>query len=121
MRLPPVAIVCPNLAGNCLGRALLLAELLGEEVPVRIVGVQRGPELWAPASRSRFPIESYRLTRETRYSAQAVAWLREAVGDDFVLVSKPLPHSLGLALVSGVRPRRMLVDIDDWESGFFQA
>lgn len=119
--LPPLAIVCPNLSSNALGRALLLAELASSETRVRIVGVRRGTELWQPARSTSIPIEEFPLTRSTRYSPKAVAWLRSAVRDDLVLVSKPLPHSLGLALAAGLDPRRMVVDIDDWESGFFQG
>jgi glycosyltransferase involved in cell wall biosynthesis len=119
--LPPLAILCPNLSSNSLGRALLLAELAANETSVRIIGVRRGDEIWRPARGAAFPIEEFPVTRESRYSPRAVPWLRKAVRNELLLVSKALPHSLGLALAAGFSPRRMVIDVDDWESGFFQG
>lgn len=118
--LPPVAVVCPNLGSNSLGRAMLLAELLRHDAPVRLVGVCRTEEVWSPAKSLQIPIESYRLRREDRYSPAAVKWLKATLRDDLVIVSKPVPHSLGFVLAAGVRPSRMVIDIDDWETGFAQ-
>lgn len=104
-----------------MGRALLLAELLRDDADVRIIGVQRGPSGWSPGSSFGVPVESLPLSEANRYSKAAVGWLREAVGDDFSIVSKPLPHSLGLAILAGVvRRGRVLLDVDDWESGMCQ-
>jgi glycosyltransferase involved in cell wall biosynthesis len=119
--LPPVAVICPNLSSNALGRALLLAELVASHTSVRVLGVRRGDAIWAPARNSPIRIEEFALSREARYSPAPARWLRSKLHHDLVLVSKPVPHSLGLALAAGVRPRQMVVDIDDWESGFFQG
>jgi glycosyltransferase involved in cell wall biosynthesis len=116
-----VAIVSPNTSSNCMGRALLLAELLRGETDVRIIGIQRGASAWSPGDSSTVPVESLPLSEADRYSRAAVGWLRDAVGDDFAIISKPLPHSLGLALLAGlVRRGRVLLDVDDWESGMCQ-
>ncbi len=118
--LPAVSIVCPNVGSNALGRAMLLAQLLETHTSVRLVGVCRGPKIWGPAASLSVPIESFPLSSHARYSPAAIAWLRRTVGRDLVVVSKTLPHSLGFALAAGIGLGRMVIDIDDWESGFAQ-
>jgi glycosyltransferase involved in cell wall biosynthesis len=50
----------------------------------------------------------------------SVSWLRDVVEDDLVIVSKPLLHSLGLALFARLGRRGLIVDVDDWQTGFMQ-
>lgn len=121
MQLPPVTVICPNLSSNSLGRSLLLAELLREETDVEIVGVRQEDTVWAPAQASSITIRSFRLPPGRRHYFDAVPWLRTVTRDRFALVSKPVLQSLGLAVLAGAgRKRGMLVDIDDWQTGFFQ-
>ncbi|HKY37053.1 MAG TPA: glycosyltransferase [Polyangiaceae bacterium] len=121
MQLPPVTVICPNVSSNALGRSLLLAELLRDETDVEIVGVRQNAELWSPAQASSIPIRAYPLRSGRRHYFDAVPWLREITGDRMVIVSKPVLQSLGLALLAGAgRKRGMLIDIDDWQTGFFQ-
>lgn len=118
--LPRVTIVSPNVATNCLGRALLLAELLASETQVQIVGIQRGPSIWAPALRSKIPVHAHMWHGGLGYAPVAASWLGEIAGDDVMIVSKPLFHSFGLALMARKDWRRLIIDIDDWETGFAQ-
>lgn len=121
MKLPPVTVICPNVSSNALGRSLLLAELLQADTDVEIVGMQQEGSLWAPAAASTIRIRSYPLPPGRRHYFDAVPWLRDVTRDRFVVVSKPVLQSLGLALLAGAgRKRGMLVDIDDWQTGFFQ-
>jgi glycosyltransferase involved in cell wall biosynthesis len=118
--LPAVSIVCPNLSSNALGRAWLLADLLRHETRVQIVGVHLEASIWAPAQDTGIPIHGYALRPGRRHYFDAVPWLREVVGSDLALVSKPVLQSLGLTLAAGIGRRGLIVDIDDWQSGFFQ-
>src|SRR5947207_148026 len=118
--LPPVTIVCPNVSGNALGRALLLADLLRTETDVRIAGLMQSESVWAPASSSAIPVHAYRQKRGRSHYFDGVRWLREVIADDFVIVSKPVLQSLGLTLLARGGRRGLIVDIDDWQSGFFQ-
>lgn len=119
-----ITILSPHMGSNALGRALVLAELaqeLGHEV--RIVGTTRaGDAVWPPAlSLPRpIPLHTIPLHRAPDYGRAARALrglLREG---EPLIISKPLPTSLGLALLAGVNPRGrgVLLDIDDWELGF---
>jgi len=122
MQLPPVSVICPNMSSNSLGRSLLLAELLRDETDVEIVGVRQAGEVWSPAQASSITVRAYPLQAGRRHYFDAVPWLREVTRDRLVIVSKPVLHSLGLALLAGAGRRRgMLVDIDDWQTGFFQS
>lgn len=118
--LPPITVVCPNVSSNALGRALLLADLLRTETRVQIAGVRQGRTIWPPASSSLVPIRAYPSTPGRRHYFDGVSWLRETVADDFVIVSKPVLQSLGLSILARVGSRGMIVDIDDWQTGFFQ-
>jgi glycosyltransferase involved in cell wall biosynthesis len=121
MPLPPITVICPNVSSNSLGRSLLLAELLQSETDVEIVGAQLEAEVWRPATASAVTIRAYPLQAGRRHYFDAVPWLRKLCRDRFVIVSKPVLQSLGLALLAGAgRKRGMLVDIDDWQTGFFQ-
>jgi glycosyltransferase involved in cell wall biosynthesis len=116
MSFPRVAILCPELASNALGRCLLLARLLPPEARVEIIGLMSKPGVWAPARASGVPIDGIHVGH-TRQLPAARRWLRSRVRADLLLVSKPLPTSLGLALCSGLRGVRLALDIDDWEYG----
>ena len=119
-QLPNVSVVCPNVSSNALGRALLLAELLRTETKVQVVGMRQGPDVWAPASSSTVPVQGYPVRAGRLHYFDGVPWLRDVVASDFVVVSKPVLQSLGLALLARIGSSGMIVDIDDWQTGFFQ-
>lgn len=115
-----VSVVCPDLSNNCLGRALLLAELASAHAEVQIVGIRRGPALWAPAARTHIPIREQPIRRSSEY-VRVAAWLARALAGTRVIVSKPLATSLGLAVAAGARREHVLLDVDDWELGLRSA
>ncbi len=103
-----------------MGRALLIADLLREETAVQVVGVGSKPAVWAPALSTGIPVYSFLVPKSPLEYGKAIPWLRERVGDDAVIVTKPVFQSLGLAAVSRVGARGFVVDIDDWETGLIQ-
>jgi glycosyltransferase involved in cell wall biosynthesis len=114
-----VSILCFDLADNALGRAELLARLLAVRYEVEVVGPQFADTIWAPLAAS--PIR-HRGVRARRYPgfARAVGDLLRLVDGDVIYASKPRPTSFGLGLLARARRRRpLLLDVDDWELGFF--
>jgi len=114
-----VSVLAFDLSDNATGRADLLARLLAQKYDVEVVGPRFGAEIWPPARGGAIP---YRALAGARYPAFA-ARLRELArlaDGDVLLASKPRPTSFGVALVACHQRRRPLVlDIDDWELGFF--
>ena len=116
---PRISVLCFDLADNATGRAELLARLLAPRYDVTVVGPRFGPALWAPARHG--PV-TYRSVPGARYPALAtrLGALVNLVDGDLIVASKPRPTSYGVGLLARARRRRpLLLDIDDWELGFF--
>lgn len=112
-----VTIICSNMAQNCLGRSLLLGQLVRTWSEVRVIGVQTSETTWLPGETFGVPIEVYRLQNAFAYRA-AAHWIRGRVEGSRVIVCKPKPTSLGLAILAGLKAQNILLDIDDWDVGF---
>lgn len=118
-RRPRISVLCFDVSDNATGRAELLARLLMPRYDVTVVGPQFGATLWAPARES--PV-TYRSLPGARYPAFAgrIGELVRLVDGDVIVASKPRATSYGVGLLARARRRRpLLLDIDDWEVGFF--
>jgi glycosyltransferase involved in cell wall biosynthesis len=116
----PISVVCSDNGDNCLGRALVLAEVLAGFGPVRIVGPLLKSSVWRPALASSVEVRSFPLRSALGYE-KARRWLRRELSGSRVVVSKPRATSFGLTLAAGVPSEQLLLDIDDWELGFMNA
>lgn len=115
-----VTIICSNNGKNCLGRALLLGDLLLPSHDVVVLGVQTTAQSWEPGASFQVPVRSYPVASSLQFPGAAV-WLRSQLRGSRVIVCKPKPTSMGLALAAGVRPSRAILDVDDWDLGFGDA
>jgi glycosyltransferase involved in cell wall biosynthesis len=116
-----VVIVCSNVSNNCLGRALLLADLAKPFANVRVAGVNLTREpIWPPSSGFDVQIDSIELRQMFQYPG-ATRWLRKKLAGAKVVVSKPMQTSLGLTRLAGVDKAHLLLDVDDWEVGLFSG
>ena len=114
-----VSVLAFDLSDNATGRADLLARLLAPRFAVEVVGPRFGEEIWPPA---RDGVVAYQARPGARYPgfASRAAELARLADGDVLLASKPRPTSYGIALLARrQRPRPLLLDIDDWELGFF--
>ncbi len=114
-----ISVLAFDLSDNATGRADLLARLLAPRYAVEVVGPRFGAEIWRPA---RDGAIAYRALPGARYPAFAsrLSELVRLADGDVLLASKPRPTSYGVALLARRQRRRPLVlDIDDWEVGFF--
>ena len=122
-----VSVVTFDLSDNATGRADLLARLLAPRHQVTVVGPRFGPDIWKPARPGAVPAAAtssieYRALPGARYPGllRRVPGLVASIDGDLIVASKPRPTSYGLALLARARRRRpVLLDIDDWELGFF--
>ncbi len=114
-----VSVLAFDLSDNATGRADLLARLLAPRFAVEVVGPRFGAEIWPPARGGAIPYRAGPGARYPGFAARAAELARLADGD-VLLASKPRPTSYGLALLARRQRRRpLLLDIDDWELGFF--
>jgi glycosyltransferase involved in cell wall biosynthesis len=114
-----ISIAAFDLSDNATGRADLLARLLAPAHVVEVVGPAFGDGLWRPA---RGGGVTYRLLPGHRHpgARRDAARLADMLDGDLLVASKPRPTSFGVALRARARrPRPLLLDIDDWELGFF--
>jgi glycosyltransferase involved in cell wall biosynthesis len=114
-----VSILCFDISDNAAGRAHLLARLLAPIAEVEVVGPRHGAGVWPPVSADGVRYVGISVGRLPRFAAAVPALLRAADGD-LLYASKPRLGSAGIGLLKrrlGGRP--LLLDIDDWEVGFF--
>ena len=117
-----ISILAFDLSDNATGRADLLARLLAPRWDVEVVGPRFGEEVWRPARGGLVRYRALPLGRARRYPrfASAVPALMGIADGDVLYASKPRPTSFLIGLLArDRRPRPLLLDIDDWEVGFF--
>ena len=114
-----ITILCFDLADNAAARAYLLARLLEPLGAVEVVGPCYGDQVWEPMASE--PIARRTLTGGTlpRFLGSLPLLLRSADGD-LLYASKPRLTSAGIGYLKQFGARRpLLLDIDDWEVGFY--
>lgn len=111
-----VTLLSPDLSSNCLGRALVLADVLSLDHQVRVVGPRMGAGIWPPALDHPAPLVEVPGRPWPRFTRSLGSLLREISGDVVVAV-KPRFPSLGTALLArGRTGTPMVLDLDDDET-----
>jgi glycosyltransferase involved in cell wall biosynthesis len=114
-----ISVLAFDLSDNATGRADLLARLLAHKYAVEVVGPRFGADIWPPARGGAIPHRALPGARYPAFAARLQELARLADGD-VLLASKPRATSFGVALLARrQRPRPLVLDIDDWELGFF--
>ncbi len=118
-----ISILAFDLSDNATGRADLLARLLAPRWQVEVVGPRFGEDVWRPARSGDVYHGALAVGGARRYPRFAGLWreLAARADGDVLYASKLRPTSYGAALLARRRRRRpLLLDIDDWEVGFFR-
>lgn len=114
-----ITVLTFDLSDNATGRADLLARLLASRYQVTVVGPQFGPRVWSPVTGGAIDYVAVPARRYPGFLADVGA-LCDRIDGDVLYASKPRPTSYGVALLARRRRRRpLLLDIDDWELGFY--
>ena len=118
-----ISILAFDLSDNATGRADLLARLLAPLADVEVVGPRFGDTVWRPAVGGSVAHRALAVGGSARYPRFAGRWtaLAALADGDVLYASKPRATSYGVALLARRRrPRPLLLDVDDWEVGFFR-
>jgi glycosyltransferase involved in cell wall biosynthesis len=114
-----ISVLCFDLSDNAAGRAFLLARLLEPIARVELVGPCGGAGLWPPIAAAGTPWRSVPGRRLPAFASSLPALARLADGD-LIYASKPRLPSAGVGYLLRLAAHRpLLLDIDDWEVGFF--
>jgi glycosyltransferase involved in cell wall biosynthesis len=109
-----IDVLSHDLSENCLGRAHILAKLLSSDNDVRIIGPASRGEIWAPLAHDT-SIKYVQLP--TGFHPIQAA---RVIDGDVVYAVKPQTTSFGYALlVQKLKRTPVILDIDDWDLGFF--
>lgn len=102
-----------------MGRAALLASTLATKHEVEIIGTSRNGDIWYPMRNIDIPIKIYPWSRYPTFFSTIRKMIREMDADIFV-ACKLRPTSYGIALLKKwFTGKPVIVDIDDWEAGFY--
>jgi glycosyltransferase involved in cell wall biosynthesis len=114
-----ISVLCFDLSANAVGRADLLARLVAPLGEVEVLGPCSDAGVWSPVATAGIRYRSVPARRLPGFVASARALMRLADGD-LLYASKPRLASAGVGLIKRLAAGRPLVlDIDDWEVGFF--
>jgi glycosyltransferase involved in cell wall biosynthesis len=113
------SVLCFDVSSNAVARAFLLAQLLEPLGAVEIVGPRSGDGVWEPLAAEPMRVRSVAGRKLPGFVA-SFPTLRRLADGDLLYASKPRLGSAGIGYLKRVVDRRpLLLDIDDWEMGFF--
>ena len=120
---PLVSVIAWSGGHNALGRAYLLAEALNRDFEVEIIAScfpRHGEDVWKPLRAcSRVTIKTFEGMRFPRHFGRMEEVARQVEGD-LLYVSKARLPSMELGILAKeARSRPLLLDVDDYELGFF--
>ena len=114
-----ISVLCFDIGANAAGRADLLARLLVPLGSVEVIGPARGSGAWAPLATGPIRYTSVPARCMPGFIATMTDLARRADGD-LIYASKTKLASAGVGYLKRVAGRRpLLLDIDDWEVGFY--
>ena len=119
-----ISVIAWDVGHNALGRAHLLADVLRNQYRVEVIGAnfsRYGDRIWEPLrTGSRVPIRSFPGENFPGHF-QRMNTIAKQIDGDVIYVSKPRLPSMELAILAKLyRNRPILLDIDDYEPGFFK-
>jgi glycosyltransferase involved in cell wall biosynthesis len=116
-----ICLICFDLSNNSLGRTALLASALSKQHQVEIIGTSKNGDIWYPMRHIKIPIRVYPWGRYPFFISTIRKMLRDMDADVFI-ACKLRPTSFGIALLKKwLTGKPVIVDIDDWEAGFYYS
>ncbi len=117
-----ISMIAWDVGHNPIGRVHIIAEALSRSFDVEIIGAQfprYGNAVWQPLTGTEIPIRTFPGAYFPRHfhTMEAIA---RGIDGDIIYVFKPRLPSLELGIMAkALRPRPLILDIDDHELAFF--
>ena len=117
-----ISILTLDLSNNSLSRAYILAKVLQRKHEVEIAGFMFDSSIWYPLSDEKsITYKSINIKKDSIY-IKRFKQLYNKIDGDLIYVVKPLFHIVWIGLLKKLFAKKtLLIDIDDWEMGFFIA
>ena len=112
-----ISLLCFDLSDNSFGRAALLAKALSKNYSVELLGPAKDNKLWLPLRNIDLPVKLFPWNRFPNFSC-VVRDMIDSIEGDVLFACKPRFSSFGVGLLAA-NNKPLLLDIDDWELGFF--
>lgn len=112
-----ITFISFDMSHNCLSRPYLLAEILGKNHDVEIIGPEFGTEIWAPVA-GEYDYQTVNSDYYVHKQLRTIRSLEEMIQGDVIYACKPRATSFGVGLLHRWRSNKPLIlDIEDWDSG----
>lgn len=112
-----ISFLCFDVSDNSFSRAALLAEALSKRHSVELIGPARRGSIWPPLKDLNLTVKLFPWKRYPQFLS-VIRDILDAVEGDVIFACKLRPTSFGIGLLAN-KNLPLLVDIDDWELGFF--
>jgi len=115
-----ISLIVFDFSKNCLGRVYILAKMLSSEYEVEVVGPLFGDKVWPPCDTKEFTYKPVKCIPVFPEFLKSIRKIENLISGDIIYASKPWFGSFGIGILSKlIRKRPLIVDIDDWELGWF--
>ncbi len=112
-----ISFLCFDISDNSFARAALLADAISSEHEVELLGPAKQNKVWEPLKNCVHPVKLFPWKRYPSFLSVIPKIVKEADGN-LIFACKLRPTSFGISLLTK-RKTPILLDIDDWELGFF--
>jgi len=115
-----ISLLVSDFSQNCLGRVYILAKMLDPEYEVEVVGPLFGDKVWPPCDTKEFIYKPVQCIPVFPPFLKSIKKIENFISGDIIYASKPWVSSFGIGILSTLKRKRpLIVDIDDWELGWF--
>jgi len=112
-----ISFLCFDISDNSFARAALLADAISSEHEVELIGPAKQNKIWEPLKNFPHPVKLFPWKRYPGFLSVIPKIIKAADGN-LIFACKLRPTSFGISLLAN-RKIPILLDIDDWELGFF--
>lgn len=112
-----ISFLCFDISDNSFARVALLADAISSKHEVELIGLAKQNKIWEPLKDCQHPVKLFPWKRYPSF-LNVIPKIVKAADGNLIFACKLRPTSFGISLLAK-RKTPILLDIDDWELGFF--